>query len=244
MNQSSDWVGKVYEWRDQLNRYLRLSEINDQLSLENATLRAHLPDNYFSVDTVLNQHRDTLHFFRFQFRNARIINASVNRESNYLTLDRGRIGGVKPNMGVISNGGVVGIISSVSDHFSVVMPILHSKFQTSVKMRGSGDFGLLAWPPGSDPAFANVQDIPKHVQVNLGDTVVTTGYDSHFPSDLMIGFVSELDDNPEENFHRIKVKLATDFRKLSHVQVVSDILKEEQDSLLQQQQNIDGVNND
>jgi rod shape-determining protein MreC len=144
-------------------------------------------------------------------------------------------------MGVISNGSVVGVVSSVSDHFSVVLPILNPKFQESVKMKGSGDFGLIAWPPGSDPAYADVKDIPKHVQVSIGDTVLTTGYGSHFPSDLFIGYVSELNDQPEENFHRIKIQLATDFRKLSHVQVVSDILKQEQDSLLIQQQQRDGV---
>jgi cell shape-determining protein MreC len=79
--------------------------------------------------------------------------------------------------------------------------------------------------------------------VNIGDTVLTTGYGSHFPSDLFIGFVSELNDRPEETFHRIKIQLATDFRKLSHVQVVSDILKQEQDSLLNQQQLKDDANN-
>ncbi len=241
VSQSKDWVGKIYEWRDQLQRYLRLKEINDQLALENANLRSQLPENYFFIDTTTHVVQDSIRKQRYYFRSAKVSNASVNRESNYLTLDRGRLGGILPNMGVITNGSVVGVVSSVSDHFSVVLPILNPKFQESVKMKGSGDFGLIAWPPGSDPAYADVKDIPKHVQVSIGDTVLTTGYGSHFPADLYIGFVSELNDQPEENFHRIKIQLATDFRKLSHVQVVSDILKQEQDSLLIQQQQRDGV---
>jgi rod shape-determining protein MreC len=115
------------------------------------------------------------------------------------------------------------------------MPVLHSKFQGSVKMKGSGDFGLLVWG-GGDPMIADVKEIPKHVQVALGDTVLTTGYSSHFPSDLMVGYVESLDDKPEENFHRIRIKLSTDFRKLNYVQVVNNILKTEQDSLEQEVQ--------
>ena len=241
LQQSSDWVGSIFEWRDELQRYLRLKEINDQLALENATLRAQMPDNFFVIDTTIRSKNDTLRMQRYAYRNARVINASVNRESNYLTLDRGIVGGIRPNMGVISNGSVVGVVTSVSDHFSVVLPILNPKFQESVKMKGSGDFGLIAWPPGSDPAYADVKDIPKHVQVNIGDTVLTTGFGSHFPNNLLIGYVSQLNDQPEENFHRIQIQLSTDFRKLSYVQVVSDIFKEEQDSLMKQQQVHDGV---
>lgn len=241
LQQSSDWVGKIYGWRDELQRYLRLKEINDQLALENATLRAGMPSNIFLLDTTVNHKNDTLKRQRFSYRSARVINASVNRENNYLTLDRGIFGGIRPNMGVISNGSVVGVVSSVSDHFSVVLPLLNSKFQESVKMKGSGDFGLVVWPPGSDPAYAEVKDIPKHVQVNIGDTVLTTGFGSHFPNNLLIGYISEINDQPEENFHRIKILLSTDFRKLSYVQVVSDIYKEEQDSLLNQQRTHDGT---
>jgi rod shape-determining protein MreC len=212
-----------------------LGDINDQLALENALLRSMLPENTGRVDTAVFDKNDTLAFVRYEYRNARVINATVNRERNYLTLDRGRLGGVDRKMGVIANGSLVGIVSSVSDHYAVVMPVLHSKFQGSVKMKGSGDFGLLVWG-GGDPMIADVKEIPKHVQVAIGDTVLTTGYSSHFPSDLMVGYVESLDDKPEENFHRIRIKLSTDFRKLNYVQVVNNILKTEQDSLEQEVQ--------
>ena len=92
LQQSSDWVGKIYGWRDELQRYLRLKEINDQLALENATLRAGMPDNFFVLDTSVGQKEDTLRRQRYSYRSARVVNASVNRENNYLTLDRGLFG--------------------------------------------------------------------------------------------------------------------------------------------------------
>jgi rod shape-determining protein MreC len=230
---SSDWVGSVYGKRDQFSRYLRLGEINDQLALENALLRSLLPENVSRIDTASFTNFDSLSYIKYTYKNAKVINATINRERNYLTLDLGKLGGIKQEWGVIANGSLVGIVSSVSDHYAVVMPVLHSKFQASVKMKGSGDFGLLAWP-GGDPMIADVKEIPKHVKVQIGDTVVTTGYASHFPPDLLVGFVESMDDRAEDNFHRIKVRLSTDFRKLNYVQVVSNILKEEQDSLEQQ----------
>jgi rod shape-determining protein MreC len=78
------------------------------------------------------------------------------------------------------------------------------------------------------------------VPVAIGDTVVTSGYSSHFPSNIVVGYVSSMDDRAEENFHRISIRLSTDYRKLSYVQVVNDQFKVEQDSLLQQVRALDG----
>jgi cytochrome b involved in lipid metabolism len=57
---------------------------------------------------------------------------------------------------------------------------------------------------------------------------------------MLIGSVEALEDKPEENFHRIKVKLATDYRKVAWVQVVKNLQKMEIDSLQQQQISADG----
>jgi rod shape-determining protein MreC len=236
---SRDLQGNIYSWRNNLSTYLRLGEINDQLALENALLRSQLPESSFRLDTALHHVSDTLTQQRYEYRSAKVVNITLSRERNYVTIDKGSRGGIKREMGVISNGNIVGIVSSVSDNFSIVMPVLHSKFQGSVKMKGSGDFGLLVWP-GGDPEIADVKEIPKHVGVTVGDTVLTSGYSSHFPADMFVGYVERLDDKPEENFHRIKIRLSTDYRRLNYVQVVNDILKTEQDSLLNQVRAADG----
>lgn len=241
ISHSRDWVGSIYSKRTQLKEYLMLGEINDRLSLENALLRSRLPENVMRIDTTVNQHVDTLNFQRYEYRSAKVENLTLNRERNYIMIDRGKIGGIKPEMGVIANGSIVGIVSSVSEHFAVVMPVLHSKFQASVRMKGSGDFGLLVWP-GGNPEIANVKEIPKHVTVNVGDTVVTSGYSSHFPAGMIVGYVQSLDDKAEENFHRINIRLSTDFRRLEYVQVINDLLKEEEEQLLENVEEGNGNN--
>lgn len=241
VNHSRDWVGGIYSKRAQMREYLMLGEINDQLSRENAWLRSQLPDNFLLVDTVVLHVNDTMLLQKYDYRTAKVVNITLNRESNFIMIDRGSIGGIKKDMAVIANGNIVGKVTSVSDHFAVVMPVLHSKFVASVRMKGSGDLGLLVWQ-GGDPELATIKEIPKHVPVEIGDTVMTSGLAESFPDNVTVGYVSQMDDRAEENFHRITIRLSTDFRKLSHVQVINDKFRVEQDSLLIQSQITDGDN--
>lgn len=238
-NSSSDLVGSIYSRRAKLSEYLRLIEINDDVTLENALLRSKLAENSLEIDTSKVQVEDSLLVLRYTYRPAKVINNSVNRPSNYITLDRGRKGDIEPRMGVIVNGSIVGYVKDVSEHFSIVTPVLNSSFTTGVKMKGTGDFGQLIWG-NNDPQIAVVKEIPKHVRVSIGDTVVTSGYSGYFPAEMLVGTVETHEERPDEVFHRITIRLSTDFRKLNYVQVVSDLLKPELDSLQLKNQSPDG----
>lgn len=241
MQQANDAVGEVYSRRASLSEYLRLGEINDALSLENAQLRSQLPENYLLQRTDVDSIGDTLALARYTYRTAKVINASVNREKNFVLIDRGTDGGVTQDMGVISNGAIVGVVRSTSQHFSVVMPVLHADFKASVRLKRSGVVGSMIWP-GGNPAVANVIEIPKNIPVEVGDTVITSGYSDYFPANLLAGTVIEINDE-DNDFHLIRIQLGADFRKLDHVLVISDIFKEELQQLTQQVQTQDAANN-
>jgi rod shape-determining protein MreC len=238
---SSDWVGSIYSQRAQLSEYLRLGEINDQLTLENAQLRSQAPDNYLVIRNDLDSIRDSVTMQRYFYRTAKVVNASVNREKNFLLLDRGWNGELKADMGVIAGGNIVGVIRSVSEHYAVVMPVLHADFKASVRLRKSGAFGSLVWN-GGDASVADVIDIPKNIPVEPGDTIVTSGYSTFFPANVNVGTVKEVDDESDNDYHLIKIYLGADFRKLDHVLVVSDILKQEQEDLIKQVEDQDAAN--
>jgi len=240
IHHSSDWVGGIYSKRAQMSEYLRLGEINDQLSLENAQLRSQMPQNFGMIHLDVDSVRDSITFQRYTFMTAKVVNSSVNREKNYITLDRGWNGGVKPDMGVIAAGNIVGVVRSVSEHFSVVMPVLHSDFKASVKLKKSGAFGSLVWQ-GGDASIADVIEIPKNIPAAPGDTVFTSGFSTFFPAQMMVGIILEVDDS-DNDYHLIRVRLGADFRKLDHVLIVSDILKEEQDKLIEGVENQDAAN--
>ncbi len=229
-------VGSIFSKRAELSEYLRLREINDQVSLDNAQLRSQRSENFYVQRTEVDTLQDTTAKQRFTYRSAKVVNYSVNREQNYvyLTLDRGTMGDVKAEMGVIANGAVVGKIVSVSEHFAVVMPVLHKDFRTSVKHKNSGFTGYLVWR-GGDPSIADVIEITRSAPVALGDTIFTTGNSSYFPRNLLVGIVERIEE--DKDFHLLKIRLAADFRKIDYVEVISDLMRYEQENLEQQVEN-------
>jgi rod shape-determining protein MreC len=230
INHSTDWVGGLYSQRAELSQYLRLGEINDQLSLENAQLRSQAPDNFIALRYEVDSIVDSTMQQRFFYRTAKVVNATFNREKNFITLDRGQLGNVSPDMGVISGGGIVGVVRSVSEHFAVVMPVIHADFITSVRHKPSGTTASLRWP-GGDPGMANVIEMPKNIPVEMGDSVVTSGYSGFFPANIFVGRVEEIDDS-DNDYHLLGIRLGADFRRLDHVLIITDSLKSEQENLL------------
>jgi len=218
--------GYVYDRFGGLKAYLDLRTINQNLERENNVLLNEIdrlgritanPDQQTTESTGRRQ---------FLYRSAKVINNSVNRPFNFITVDKGSMHGIKPEMAVISSEGVVGIVFSVSRHFSTVLPVLNQNFGLSSKLKKNNYFGSLHWT-GSAVDVAELSAIPGHVDVSLGDTIVTSGYSSIFPADVLIGTVSEIN-TEDPSFHTIKVKLSVNFRKLAYVNIIENLLLEEQ----------------
>ena len=213
-----------------MNEYINLKATNKNLAQENARLRSLMPDAYYESNVLRNSVSDTIKHQQYSFIVAKVINNSMARRNNYLTLDKGSMQGVKPEMGVITSQGVVGIIKNVSAHYCTVMSMLHKDMRISAKFKNNNYFGSLAWE-GTDPTIAVLKDIAKHVVFKTGDTVVTTSYSAVFPENILIGTVANADIKPGENFYNIRIKLSTNFSNLTYVYVVDNLLKSEQRKL-------------
>jgi rod shape-determining protein MreC len=161
---------------------------------------------------------------------AHVINNSLNLVNNYLTLDKGKSDGILPEMGVIGEEGVVGIVYMASEHYSVVISVLNSKSNISCKIKNSDYFGYLKWEHG-DSRYAYLKDLPRHAEFNLGDTIITSGYSTVFPEGVMVGTVDDMADSNDGLSYLLKVKLATNFGKISNVRVITDVQRIEQEEL-------------
>lgn len=166
----------------------------------------------------------------YDLSTAHVIFNTINKTHNYIILDKGKKDGVVPDMAVLSPNGVAGVVSDVSDHFSTVMSVLNPDFRVSARIIPINQIGTVVWVD-DDPTIAQVVDIPQHLMVAVGDSVVTSGYSDVFPKDLMIGTVIEKYDNPNNTFLTIKIRLSTDFRNLHSVYLISNLYKPELDSL-------------
>lgn len=224
-NAFRSFKGNVYSVFDNLRHYMSLKETNRQLIEENLELRNLLRKDY-NTSLVEFINIDSSYFPQFRFFKARVINNSTNKQHNYITLDKGAIHGVEPDMGVISANGVVGIVEDVSAHFSSVISLLNTNLNISAKIKKNSAFGPLTWD-GINYRKAILKEIPYHVKIIPGDTIITSGYSSVFPEGIFIGTVSNFNVKGG-NFYEIEVELSNDFKTLSNVYLVQNALKEEQ----------------
>lgn len=226
-NSANRVTGYVYNSYTAVVSYFGLKEVNRKLSEENARLRTLLLNRNVSglpevaAINVLPPGDSMYHFI-----SARVINNSVNRQNNYITLNKGRKHGIRPDQGIINSDGVVGIITHVTDSYSMGFSVLNKRWGVSAKLKKSGTFGPISWN-GKDFRYVNLEGIPFHIELAKGDTVVTSSYSSVFPEGILIGTVESFEKPAGENYYVIVVKLATDFKSLSYVEVVDNLKRKE-----------------
>ncbi len=177
-------------------------------------LRSRLSDITFIKNDSVTYSELSIGDSLFHFISAKVINNSVNKQYNYITLNKGRKDGIKPDQGIVNSDGVVGIITNVSESFSVGFSVLNKRWGVSAKHKKSGTFGPISWD-GHDYQYANLKGIPFHVELAIGDTIVTSSYSSVFPEGVFIGTVSEFEEPSGENYYNIIIKLAVNFKALS-----------------------------
>lgn len=219
-------TGKIYEWEADVESFFSLTGINKELTLRNFYLERQvnqLSRLYADAtgDTAVAGHNGTELLKQYDLIPAKVVSNSLNRENNLITIDRGSADGVKTDMGVACGLGVVGVVYMVSEHYSIVMPVININSRISCTIRKRGYFGYLRWS-GGDPTVAFVEDIPRHAHFKRGDWVETNGYSSIFPQGVPVGKIMQVYNSRDGLSYRLKVNLATDFGRLRDVYVVSD----------------------
>jgi rod shape-determining protein MreC len=208
-----------------------LFERNSMLEMEIFDLRQQiqtLKANMLSFDSIMADAGTA----EYSYITAQVVNSSISGYLNYITINKGLKDGVTADMGAVSIYGIVGIVSTVDDHFSVIIPILNPKSRISCKLYRGDYYGTLSWD-GRDVRYANLEELPLHAEFQEGDTVVTSGYSAVFPPGVIVGTVAGLDDSRTHNFYSLKVKLATDFQKLKAVRVLKGTYWQERSTIEQ-----------
>lgn len=235
VTQANAVAGQVVAWESEMHSYVLLKEANEILTRQNLVLqlsneRMRQELDSLTHDSTRTERLMTERLSKFDQIHAHVISNSIKNKDNIITLDKGRADGVQCEMGVVSGTGPVGIIFSVSDHYSLVLPILNSKSNISCRLRGTDYFGSLSWR-GGKVLEAYLNDIPHHAKCNVGDQVETSGYSSVFPAGIFVGTVAQIRNSKDGQSYELKVKLSTDLSVLRDVCILKNIDKEEIDSL-------------
>ena len=228
-------VGAVYEVSGGISSYFHLKSVNEDLLDRNMLLEEQINNlekalKERQLDSIAVNSIRKMPQKDYQLFKARVIKNSLNLADNYITLDKGSSSGIHSEMGVVDGSGIVGIVYETSPSYSVVISVLNSKSNISCKIVGSDYFGYLKWEHG-DSRYAYLKDLPRHAEFNLGDTVVTSGFSTVFPEGIMVGTVDDMSDSHDGLSYLLKIKLATDFGKLSDVRVIARNGQQEQKEL-------------
>ncbi|MDR3251191.1 MAG: rod shape-determining protein MreC [Tannerella sp.] len=200
---------------------VRLREQINNMSVGNTSFGGVLLDDTSSIDGVL------LNDYRYKAIPAGVINNSTLYMNNYITINKGYDDGIRPDMGVISPFGVVGIVMKTNNNYSVIISLLNVKLKINCKIRNTDFFGALSWK-GGDVKYAYLEELPTHSTFQIGDTVVTSGYSAVFPPGIMVGIVESFDKQRNDNFYSLKVRLATDFYSLNALCVIDNETQQQQ----------------
>ena len=214
INSSNAVVGEASYQINSVNKYFALEQINDVLAEENAKLRHELASAILNPNASKRSDSSGLNFYL-----AEVVNSSHLKPQNYLTLRVAEGHGIKPRMGVISDQGVVGLVKSVSNRYVTVISALNPNLMISSKVSTNDALCTVQWDT-ENPLYADLKYVPRHLNLKVGDTILTSGYDTVFPKDYPIGIVSESSLRKESPFYDAKVRFLTDFTTISTAYVV------------------------
>lgn len=228
LNSSSLYVGKLTDKLGSWDRYLSLDEVNDSLALNNAELL----ELYINRSAGYPLLEDSS-MLQYELIPAKVINTTYHLRNNHITIDKGSADGISKDKGVMSHNGLVGIVRNTSANFAHIVSILNAQTKISATVSPYSYPGTLLWKT-DDPRVMDLEAIPKHAEISIGDTVITSGYSTLFPKGIPIGIVSRFDTDKGSSNYNIKVSLFNDVPNEHVVYVINNILAEEQLALEQE----------
>jgi rod shape-determining protein MreC len=216
-------TGKLNEYYDNMTGFFELKRSNDQLAKENARLRSllHMKTKYIPDSLVELEPGITIKYI-----SAKIISNTTQFRNNYFMIDKGFLAGIKKDMGVVTENGVVGIIIDVSANYSSGISVLHKDSRISAKIKKNDQLVNISWD-GLNYRLGDISHIPSHVTLIPGDTIITSGNSQIFPEGIMIGTVDNISDDIDNMFKKGNIRFSVDYNQVTYVYVVENNRRDE-----------------
>ncbi|WP_283643192.1 rod shape-determining protein MreC [Croceibacter atlanticus] len=221
--------GNVFGFGSSIDSYFNLRDVNTTLVKENQQLRLQL-ERFKSIPIDTSFTDTATYNSPYKFYNATVIANSFSKKDNYILINKGEKDSIKPDMGVITPNGLLGIIENTSSNYSRIISILNSNLEINVGLKKSDHFGTLSWN-GKSPYKAQLIDVGRLAPVKVGDTIITSGNSSIFPKGIPVGKISDFSLDQSKSYYKINVELFNDMTGIGPVYVIENLMKPELDSL-------------
>ena len=221
LTRSNQVVGGVNGIFADIRSYFTLGRENERLLERVAVLEEELA--FYRRSAADSVRTDLLHDMGekpYELTVARVISNSINKNRNFIVLDRGERDGVEKGMGVLSpEGAMVGYVAASSDRHAVAVSILNTSFNASGKLAGDDYFGSIYWA-GDDRYHVRMKELSKYARVTEGEEVVSSGFSQYFPADVLIGYVESFSLADTQMAYDVVIRLAVDVSQLTDVILV------------------------
>jgi rod shape-determining protein MreC len=197
---SNTITGNVNSLFSNISEYFSLRKNNSVLIEEMARLHSRIPEAFYVTDKNVFYKKDSIVSLEYKYISAKVISNSTNKRNNFLMINKGSKHGIGNHMGVIIGNKVVGQVVGISPHFSWIMSLLNKDSRVSGKFKKNDQLVNVEWN-GVNYRKGQVKEIPKHIRMVAGDTIITSGNSDIFPEGLLIGTISDFTNAPDENFN-------------------------------------------
>jgi rod shape-determining protein MreC len=212
--------------RNAWNDYVGLRHVHE----ENQALRKQLDEAHITLQqqrALADRSRGLERLLELRDRTtltttgAEIIASGASSEFRTVTIDKGSSDGLRTDMAVIAPAGIVGRIVVPSSNAAKVQLLIDPQAAAGaiVERRESRAQGLVMGGAGSD--LLRMEQVSEVADVEVGDTVVTSGIEGIYPKGFIIGRVEGVQKSGTA-YKEILVRPAVDFSSLEEVLVVLD----------------------
>ena len=223
-NSSNQIIGNVYESSNKIRSYFYLQEEIDLLKKQNTILQEQLKGSRIVVGNYFSKKKDTLYMQQYLFQSASVIKSTRSKRYNYVTINKGSSNGVTKDMGVVGTNGILGYVVATSAHFSTVLPVIHPRFEVPVRHKRTNTFGFVTWGQANNSREATIKGFAKITNIQIGDTIITTGGESYFPEGELVGFVRSKTDVAGKGTQIVTIELAEDYGNIHSVFVIDNFV--------------------
>ncbi len=153
----------------------------------------------------------------FQYVAASVVGKTMNLLQNTITINAGEEEGVRPNMPIVTDAGLVGRVVLTSAHYSIGQILFNKDFRASAMVERGRVNGIAQWDSGE---VISLKNVAKTLDVSVGDVVVTSEYSVIYPAGIKIGVVSKTSNAPGALFQSVEVMPAVDLARVEEVFVI------------------------
>jgi rod shape-determining protein MreC len=206
------------------SEYIDLRHVRQQnKDLQQQMMRMRIDEAAIAEDALQGRRLQAMLGFRESYVGstvaAQVIGSSGSEQSHMLTIDKGSRDGLRPDMAVITQDGVVGKLRDVFPATSEVLEINDQSSGAGVLLASTRIRAILR---GTLTGRVQIGNLLADSRIQRGEQVLTSGGDQVYPRGLPVGVIESIAPDPEHQpYTAIQVKPAVDLDRVEEVLVIT-----------------------